>query len=651
MCGIAGVLGAPLAAESLRRAAVGMAQAIRHRGPDDHGCWVDGRHGLAMAHRRLAVLDLSPAGRQPMTSACGRFVIVFNGEIYNHPDLRRELSTDLPGRGFRGWRGHSDTETLIEAIAAWGVQVALDRSVGMFAFALWDAERAILTLARDRIGEKPLYYGWQGPVMLFASDLAAIRGWPGFAAQIDRDAIAQMMRFSYIPAPRTIYQGFHKVPPGTYVQFALDAATCKPVSYWSLPAVVSAGARNPFRGSTGDAVSELDRLLRQSVAGQLSSDVPVGAFLSGGIDSSAVVGVMQSVGAGRVKTFTIGFDSPGFDEARHARAVAECLGTEHTQLYVSAAQAMKTIPLLPEIYSEPFADSSQIPTFLVSRLARELVTVSLSGDGGDELLGGYVRYVWARRVRSLTTLPVLKPLLQAALAGRGRSVIAALLSGLAGLLPAGFQVRNPADKLVKLGELLDAADFREYYDIFASHWRRPEEIVIGATSPVLDDAGTAVESALTIEERMMLYDTGQYLPGDILVKVDRAAMAVSLETRVPLLDHRIVEFAWSLPFDMKFRHGTGKWLLRQVLHRYVPRELVERPKMGFGIPLGDWLRGPLKDWAEGLLDEQRLRREGFFHPAAIRKRWQEHLAGVHDWHYYLWDVLMFQAWHEYWIAG
>jgi len=649
MCGLTGFFSptglVENAAEIVRR----MSDAITHRGPDDAGVWVDEAAGVALAHRRLSILDLSPAGHQPMASNGGRYVIVFNGEIYNHLELREALAGIA-------WRGHSDTETLLAAFEAWGIELTLKKCVGMFALALWDRETRSLTLARDRMGEKPLYYGWQGDVFLFGSELKALRAHPAFCGEIDRNVLALYLRHNYVPAPYSIYKGIFKLPPGSWLTLPADAPVAVSPApsrdglktfYWRARDAAEAGVRRDLDDDA--AINELDTLLRRAVGGQMVADVPLGAFLSGGIDSSTVVTLMQAQSKRPVQTFTIGFHEAGYNEAEHAHAVAAHLGTEHTELYVTAEQAMAVIPRLPALYDEPFADSSQIPTLLVSELARRHVTVSLSGDGGDELFGGYNRYMWASRIwRSLGWAP--RPL-RAALAGVLTSLPPTawngVFSGLSLFLPKRWRYANPGDKLHKLAGILAVRSPEEIYLALVSHWQQPANIVIGATEPatVLTDARQWADVP-DFESRMMYLDQMTYLPDDILTKVDRAAMGVSLETRVPLIDHRVVEFAWQLPLSMKIRHGQTKWLLRQVLYRYVPREFIERPKMGFGIPLDVWLRGPLRDWAEALLGESRLRQEGYFHPGPIRQKWAEHLSGQRNWAYYLWDVLMFQAWLE-----
>lgn len=641
MCGIAGWLGSQIMPEVVAR----MGDALVHRGPDDGGSWEDADAGVALLHRRLSILDLSPAGHQPMASTGGRYVIVFNGEIYNHLVLRGALG-NMP------WRGHSDTETLLAACESWGVEAALTKCVGMFSFALWDRHTRTLTLARDRLGEKPLYYGWQDGVFLFASELKAMRAHPAFGGEIDRDVLTLFLRHNYVPAPYSIYKGIHKLPPGTYCQIGVGSQVAGSVAmktYWSARDAAEHGQKNRFVGSDEEARAALESMIGQSVAGQMLADVPLGAFLSGGVDSSTVVALMQKHSARPVKTFTIGFDEEAYNEAEHAHAVARHLGTEHTELYVKPEEAQAVIPLLPALYDEPFADSSQIPTYLVSRLARNHVTVSLSGDGGDELFGGYNRYFWAQDIwRKLGWMPQS---VRAGVAGVLTSMPPATWNSafnrLGRFLPAKLRYANPGDKLHKLADILAVRRPEEIYWGLVSHWKQPAQLVKGATEPatVLTDASQWADVP-DLTHRMMYLDTVTYLPDDILTKVDRAAMGVSLETRVPLLDHRVLEFAWTLPLSMKVRSGQSKWLLRQVLYRHVPKDLIERPKMGFGIPLDVWLRGPLKTWAEGLLDPVRLEREGYFRSEPIQQKWQEHLAGQRNWSYYLWDVLMFQAWTE-----
>ncbi|MBX3303326.1 MAG: asparagine synthase (glutamine-hydrolyzing) [Nitrospira sp.] len=653
MCGIAGILNCR---ESDPGALVTeMIGAIRYRGPDNAGVWRDPPAGLALGHARLSVLDLSPEGRQPMVSASGRYVITYNGEVYNFAELRREL--EAAGDRFRG---HSDTEVMLAAIERWGLEQAVKKFVGMFAFGLWDRQARILYLVRDRLGIKPLYYGWAGGAFLFASELKAIRCATEFDATIDRGAVSLFMRFAYVPAPYSIYRDIYKLTPGCVLGVSHDqtplprsfspspddqATSWKPRRYWSAREAAESGIRAPFSGSEADAIEQLDGLLRHAVKLRMVADVPLGAFLSGGIDSSLVVGLMQAQSHNPIRTFTIGFHESGYDEAAHARKVAAHLATDHTELYVTSEQAMAVIPGLPSMYDEPFGDSSQIPTYLVSELARRHVTVALSGDGGDELFAGYNRYFWGRQLwRRLSFVPIsVRAMLASGLQSVSPGMWEKLYANFSAVLPP---VQHPGDKVYKLASLLALESPDSMYFSMVSLWRNPAEVVAGTTEPktVLTDRPVwATLPDFTL--RMMYLDLMTYLPDDILTKIDRASMAVSLEARVPLLDHRVVEFAWSLPLSMKIRtEGKGKWALRQVLDRYVPKTLIERPKMGFGIPLDSWLRGPLRGWAEDLLAEERLDREGYFHSAPIRAKWAEHLSGQRNWQYLLWNVLMFQAW-------
>ena len=648
MCGLVGFLGIldnsqELTANqaTLRR----MGNAILHRGPDDAGYWCDIKQNIGLGHRRLSIVDLSPAGHQPMHSTSERYVLVFNGEIYNHLDLRIELEKS----GDIAWRGHSDTETLLAGFLVWGIQGTLERSIGMFAIAVWDRQTHTLTLARDRLGEKPLYYGWQGSdssaVFLFGSELKALRAHPAFSAEVDRGALSLLLRHNYIPAPYSIYKGIAKLNPGCLLTVSLQQREPEVVTYWSGAQVATTGMANRFTGSATQAVDELETLLKDAVRQQMMADVPLGAFLSGGVDSSVVVALMQTQSPRPVKTFTIGFNEEGYNEAVHAKAVAKHLGTEHTELYVTAEQAMAVIPRLPALYDEPFADSSQIPTFLVSQLARQHVTVSLSGDAGDELFCGYSRYqMTAGLWNKLSLLPVpLRKLMAQGVKG----VSPQAWNRLAAVLPRSVRSANIGDKLHKGADVLASNSVDALYLGFASHWHDPASVVIGGLEPATLLTRNAPDlPALGAMERMMALDLLTYLPDDILAKVDRAAMGVSLESRVPFLDHRVVEFAWRLPQALKLRDGQTKWALRQVLYRHVPKELIERPKMGFAVPLQDWLRGPLRDWAESLLDEARLERQGYFHPVPIRQKWAEHLSGQRNWTPHLWCVLMFQAWLE-----
>ncbi|NDP61890.1 asparagine synthase (glutamine-hydrolyzing) [Polaromonas sp.] len=647
MCGLVGFLGevsiqgTPENEKLLKQ----MADTIQHRGPDDGGYWCDVDKNIGLGHRRLSIVDLSPAGHQPMHSTSERYVLVFNGEIYNHLNLRSELEKS----GNIAWRGHSDTETLLAGFTAWGIQGTLERSIGMFAIAVWDRQTSSLTLARDRIGEKPLYYGWQGSgnsaVFLFGSELKALRAHPAFRAEVDRGALSLLLRHNYVPAPYSIFKGISKLNPGCLLTVSMHHREPEVVTYWSGAQAAISGVANRFTGSATQAVDELETLLKDAVRQQMMADVPLGAFLSGGVDSSTVVALMQMQSPRPVKTFTIGFNEAGYNEALHAKAVAKHLGTEHTELYVTAEQAMAVIPRLPALYDEPFADSSQIPTFLVSQLARQHVTVSLSGDAGDELFCGYTRYQmtanhWHKM--SLLSVPLRKLIAQGL-----KGVSPQAWNRLAAVLPRSMNGTNIGNKLHKGANLLASGSVDALYLGLVSHWHDPASVVIGGLEPATLLTGNAPDlPALDEIERMMALDMLTYLPDDILAKVDRASMGVSLESRVPFLDHRVVEFAWRLPQAMKLREGQTKWALRQVLYRHVPKELIERPKMGFAVPLQDWLRGPLRDWAESLLDEARLEREGYFHPAPIRQKWAEHLSGQRNWTPHLWCVLMFQAWLE-----
>ncbi|WP_326524823.1 asparagine synthase (glutamine-hydrolyzing) [Sphingomonas sp.] len=618
-----------------------MAAIIAHRGPDGGGSWIDDRRDVALAHRRLAIIDLSEAGHQPMISPCDRYVLTYNGEIYNHLELRREL--DAAGAAF-AWKGHSDTETLLAAIRHWGVRGALERLNGMFAFALWDNKTRELTLARDRMGEKPLYYGTSGGTFFFTSELKALDAHPDWSAEIDRDSVSSFLRFAYVPGPRSIYRGIAKLPPAHFVVVADDGrAVGEPEAYWDLDAVARDGVARRG-GSDTEMIEQLDALLRDAVKLRMAADVPLGAFLSGGFDSSIVVALMQAQSSRPVKTFTIGFHEEAYNEATHARAVAEHLGTEHTELYVSPRDALDVIPRLPAIWDEPFADSSQIPTLLLSELTRKHVTVSLSGDGGDELFCGYNRYAMGYAMWS--KLRLLPYPARRMLAGMMKRFPSGMATAIGDALPGGLRQQNLGDRLPKMGDVIATREGRDYYRRLVSHWKTPDEIVIGGSEPHLDAWDAGWSTLDDVRDQMMLVDSKTYLPDDILVKVDRASMDVSLESRVPLLDHRVVEFAWRTPLAMKQRGAEGKWLLRQVLYKYVPQKLMDRPKMGFGVPIDSWLAGPLRDWAEALLDERRLREQGILDPQAIRAMWAEHLSGGRRWHYLLWDVLMFQAWLE-----
>ncbi len=624
-----------------------MAAAIRHRGPDDSGLWHDAESGIGLAHRRLSILDLSPAGHQPMSSASGRFVIVFNGEIYNHLEIREELEKSFHKVA---WNGHSDTETVLAGFDAWGVERTLQRAIGMFAIAVWDKAEKTLILFRDRLGEKPLYYGWVGRTFGFASELKVLRALPGFTNPINRAALALFMRHNAVPAPHSIYEKIYKLRPGHWLTIAQDDIRRHRLpeskAYWCLLDVAQTGVAQPSQFvNDANAVDALEKVLMKSVRGQMLADVPLGAFLSGGIDSSLVVALMQAQSSLPVQSFSIGFFEDAYNEAQHAKAVARHLGTDHTELYVTDHDALTVIPKLPTIYCEPFSDSSQIPTFLLSQMTRQRVTVALSGDAGDELFGGYNRYFIAMRLwRKLSLIPrFLRMGMGMAIRVVPIEIWNSLSPFISPFLPTSKRAGIVGDKLHKGAVLLQAGYGSTLYrNGFISHWD-PDGLVLDTEEPStpLTESWPVLP---TFIEQMMALDAITYLPDDILVKVDRAAMAVSLEIRVPFLDHRVVEFAWRLPLHYKVRHGVGKWILREVLYKYVPRKLIERPKMGFGVPIDSWLRGPLREWAEALLAEDRLKREGFFNPAPIRKKWAEHLSGQRNWQYHLWDVLMFQSW-------
>jgi asparagine synthase (glutamine-hydrolysing) len=643
MCGIAGFLDSRRRA-SAEQAAVrtrAMTDAIAYRGPNDGDVWCDAEAGIALGHRRLSIIDLTQAGHQPMHSACGRYVISYNGEVYNAEELRPELVT-LGAR----FRGHSDTEVMLEGFAHWGVAATVRRLAGMFAFALWDRQDRRLWLVRDRMGIKPLYWSCIDGQLLFGSELKALRAHPDARFEIDRDAVPAFLRFNYVPAPLSIYRGINKLQPGYLLSFAAGDAEPRVEPYWSLDAAVAAGHANSFHGTDDEAIAALEALLGKVVGQHLMSDVPLGAFLSGGIDSSAVVALMQAQSSTPVKTFTIGFGEADYNEARHAKAVAKHLGTEHHELYVSPDDALDIIPRLPDYYDEPFSDSSQIPTCVVSALTRKHVTVSLSGDGGDEVFGGYTRYLTARSFQRFAG-SVPRPVRSWA-ASLLRAASTDTLDRLAFVLPAHVRPSHAGDRLHKLAEVLDETE-DGFYRRLVSQWWRPEQVVPGAREPrglIWDD--TVRQHLPDLIDRLQYLDMLTYLPDDILTKVDRASMVVALEARVPLLDHRVVEFAWRLPQSLKIRGGQGKWILRQILYRHVPQKLIDRPKTGFGVPIGAWLRGPLRAWAEELLAPERLSRDDLLSPEPVRRMWAEHLGGKRNWQYPLWTVLMLQAWRERW---
>lgn len=646
MCGLVGFIRkSKLSSGVIESIVMSMANQLVHRGPDDAGVWSDDSIGIALAHRRLSILDLSQSGHQPMVSACSRYVVIFNGEIYNHLDLRKDL-------GDISWRGHSDTETLLAAISHWGFESTLQKCVGMFAIALWDKQTETLSLARDRFGEKPLYYGWIGEgekkAFAFASELKALLAYPGFSNSICRVALAQYLRFMYVPAPLSIYQDIYKLEAGSILTMHASlrdgTSDVQTHRYWSLNDAVAIAKNNQIVDEE-TALIDLENSLTESVQIQSQADVPLGAFLSGGVDSSTIVALMQRNarlnGSGPVETFTVGSDVADYDESVYAREVARHLGTYHTELFVSSKQAIDVISKLPSIYDEPFADSSQIPTHLVCQAARKRVTVALSGDAGDELFGGYNRYFWGPRIwNKLAWAPFP---LRRQLSSLIRTMPIAgwdSLSHLSGVSRLG-------DKAYKLAARLDTVhNMDDLYWSLVSEWPDTSKLVKNLDEKFSSDTNWPIPEGLDSVERMMFRDTLTYLSDDILCKVDRAAMACSLETRVPFLDHRVVELAWRLPQSMKVRGNTGKWALRQILYKYVPKELIERPKSGFGIPVGQWLRGPLREWAEALLNPGRLAREGYLHPELISKVWHEHLSGRHDWTARLWAVLMFQAWLE-----
>ncbi len=651
MCGIAGLWdSSKTSGPELRTIASQMADRLAHRGPDDAGVWVDAAAGLALGFRRLAILDLSPTGHQPMLSRCGRYVIVFNGEVYNFAELRANL--EAKGHVIRG---QSDTEVILAAISEWGLEAAVQKFVGMFALALWDRRQRTLHLVRDRLGIKPLYYGRAGKTFLFGSELKALRVCPDWKPEINRDALALQMRYGYIPQPYSIYKGIYKLPPGCILTLRANSFAENghdtPRPYWSAKEVAHNGAASPLDGPESEVVEQLDALLREAVRLRMRADVPLGAFLSGGIDSSTVVALMQAQSSRPVKTYTIGFYENEYDEARQARAVATHLGTDHTEFYLTPEETLAVIPKLPVLFDEPFSDSSQIPTYLVSWLARREVTVNLSGDGGDELFGGYNRYFWSRRVnRMLAWIP--RPLRRAVAWSLHRfspEEWDRIFAWINPLVAPHRRVRLPGDKVYKFSGLLETEGLEQFYRRLVSQWTSPESIVPEAQEAqhLLNDRSQWPSLPDSIQ-MMMFLDLVSYLPDDILTKVDRASMGVSLEARVPLLDHRVVEFTSRLPLHMKVKNGGGKWALRQVLQRYVPARLVERPKMGFGVPVGKWLRGPLRQWAEDLLGENRLRREGYLRSEPIRQIWAEHLTGRRNWEQRLWPVLMFQAWQEQW---
>lgn len=630
MCGIAGFIGEGGSYD--RGAALrAMTGALSHRGPDDAGYWIDPDCSVHLGHRRLSIIDLSPAGHQPMTAASGRYILVYNGEVYNFEEIRATLEENGAACA---WRGHSDTEVLLAAIDHWGLDGALARCNGMFALALWDRARHVLSLARDRFGEKPLYYGRIGGTFLFGSELKALEAHPGFVGEVDRDALVAFLRFNYVPAPRSIWRGVSKLRPASIVEVPATGCAGPPRKYWNLTDVAIRGERAPI---SDDAEEIVEAALTRAVRLRMVADVPLGAFLSGGIDSPLVVSLMQKQSARPVRTFTIGFDRAGRDEAPHAAEIARHLGTDHTEMIFEPGDALALVPKLPLIWDEPFADASQLPTLFVSQLARQDVTVALTGDGGDELFGGYNRYFLAPRIwESTRRLPLRKPLARFLRSPMGL----ALANGAMRVAPARHRHGGLSDRLPRLATILEQDNLNDVYRQLVSIQPRANEFVIGGCE-LECEPGTDLDDP---RHHMMLRDSQTYLPDDILVKVDRAAMAVSLETRVPFLDHEVAELAWRLPLEQKIRDGQGKHILRRILYRHVPQRLLDRPKTGFGAPFGDWLSGPLRDWAEELLDPDRLRREGYLRPEPVRQMWDEHCRGQRHWQHELWGILMFQAW-------
>lgn len=647
MCGIAGLWAVTPRDES-RRNIEAMTAALYRRGPDAGSCWIDAEAGLALGHRRLAIIELSDRGAQPMLSECGRYVIAFNGEIYNHMALRKELEQSIPCR----WRGTSDTETLLACVAAWGITATLQKSVGMFAIALWDRVQRQLILARDRFGEKPLYYGWvgQGPetLFVFGSELKALRAHPRFERSIDQGALALFLCFGYVPTPYSIYKDIFKLEPGSILVLNQGDMRRRKQSaefYWRFEDLARAGLSDPIHDED-EATERLECAIRDAIDAQIVADVSLGAFLSGGIDSSTVVSIMQARSARPVKTFTVGFDEKGFDEAPHAAAVADYLGTDHHEIRVSTERTRAIIPSLSSIYDEPFADPSQIPTSIICQIARQSVTVALSGDGGDELFGGYDRYVWGAKLQRVAGhVPGF-------MLGATSSALCAVpveqWNRIGEIWPLNrcFSLLGP--KMHKLAAALASVrSIDTFHRNLSGEWGSGAVPLCSASPPPTKFDRVEIGPDISEpEHRMMFLDAVTYLPDDILVKMDRAAMAVSLETRVPMLDHRVAEAAWRLPLSMKIRKGRGKWMLRKILNRYLPATIIERPKAGFTVPLGEWLRGPLRDWAEALIDEQRLRNEGYLNPAIVRDIWREHISEKRDWSSRLWHILMFQAWLE-----
>lgn len=637
MCGIAGYIGK---VSNPNECLNSMVHAINHRGPDNRGIWLNQSNSVGFAHARLSILDLSSAGHQPMHSSCNNLVMIFNGEIYNHVEIRSELEKIQK----RDWQGHSDTETLLAAIEHWGLDTTLKKSKGMFALAIWDKKKKILSLVSDRMGEKPIYYGWINGQFVFASELKALKKFPNFSNQIDQDALTLFLRFNSIPSPYSIYKDIYKLEQGQVIQFHLDSWTINKSNYWSTEEEVIASNLNKLKGSSQRIITKLDEVLTNAVTSQMLSDVPLGAFLSGGIDSSSIVAIMQANSNEKINTFSIGFYDDNYDEAKHAKEIAQYIGTNHHEMYVSEKHALDVIPNLPNIYDEPFADSSQIPTYLLSKFAKEHVTVALSGDAGDELFGGYNRYVFAKNIFSkISKTPVF---FKSALSGAIRSISEEKWNRyLNGIL--GKKYANIGVKLNKVANILNANSISDLQFRLASQIQNPSDW-LNYSSDVKTKLDDDIERFQGLDhiEKMLAYDLITYLPTDILTKVDRAAMSVSLETRLPFLDRDVIRFSSSMPINLKIRNGVTKWALREVLYKYVPKELVNKPKMGFAVPLAAWLRGPLRDWGESMLNEKRLSQEGYFDVEFVRNKWLKHLSCKENHEHQLWNVLMFQAWLE-----
>jgi len=646
VCGIAGIFNrqGEMTELALEDNAQAMAEVQSHRGPDDSGVWVDAQSGIALSHQRLAIIDCSPLGHQPMASACGRYMIAYNGEIYNF----RRIAEELSNSGITV-KGGSDTAVLLAACATWGVGATVEKCIGMFAFALWDKKNKCVTLVRDRLGIKPLYWGRYGNTFLFGSQLKALMKYHAFDDNVDHDVLINYLRHAYIPAPFTIFNKVRKLEPGTILTIPYSGEPTVE-RYWDARALAAQGWRSPNKESPLEVEKRLEELLTDAVSQRLISDVPLGAFLSGGVDSSLVVALMQKVSAQPVRSFSIGFYEDQYNEATHAKAVAKHLGTEHTELYVTSDQALNLIPKLPAWYDEPFADSSQLPTLLLSKMTRKYVTVALSGDGGDEVFAGYNRYFWTNRIwKAMHPFP-------RSFRSAGKAMMTAVSpenwDRISQMIPSKFSSPQFGDKVHKLAGIVDANDLNTIYRRLVSQWPHPEKIVPSASEHqgILWDETISQDRPDSVG-RMQLLDMLTYLPDDILTKVDRASMAYSLEARVPLLDHRIVEFAWALPRSLLVQKGAGKNILRNILYQHVPKDLIERPKMGFGAPIGHWLRGPLQDWAESLLSEKRLKEDGYFNPGPIRTAWRQHLSGTRNHQYALWAILMFQSWHDHWLSN